>query len=309
MKSRAAHFELVGGLGNQLFIYAASRYLSERLKIQTATFWGQKKRGDTTHLSSLTSFDLPGPRPKGNGLVLRVSLKVRQGIRRGLKLAGVDSDLAERIANLHTPKGLGQDIGLHKVKPGWIVTGYFQTSEYYQWLREYTQEFPLQLRNPSSWYLDMERQIIEESPTVIHVRRGDYLLDSNKQIGALSEQYYLSGLLATLEKDSNRKRPIWIFTDDPIRVKAEFAQLTSFNIRWVDAPKNSDPAESLLLMSKGEAIVISNSTFSWWAAALGQHRKVVAPSEWFRHMPEPEGLLLSQWTRAPSTWLEGSVEV
>ena len=47
---------------------------------------------------------------------------------------------------------------------------------------------------------------------------------------------------------------------------------------------NSGPVD-MCLMSKCNAHIIANSSFSWWAAALGSKNSVIAPKVWFG----PEG--------------------
>jgi hypothetical protein len=139
------------------------------------------------------------------------------------------------------------------------------------------------------------------------VRRGDYLLEKNDFIGALSVNYYLKALRLVDRKLEHRitGRPIWIVSDDPSVVREEFAGTSEFeSAQYIEAPKNSDPAESLVLMSAASSIVISNSTFSWWSAALSQGANIVAPSKWFKESEDPDSLIPDSWLRAESSWLE-----
>jgi hypothetical protein len=64
------------------------------------------------------------------------------------------------------------------------------------------------------------------------------------------------------------------------------------------------PVESLALMSKFKNIVISNSTFSWWAASLGRvDKNIVCPKPWYRSMKSPEDLIPNDWIKIESSWV------
>ena len=43
----------------------------------------------------------------------------------------------------------------------------------------------------------------------------------------------------------------------------------------------NSPEVDFCMMSMCDAHVIANSSFSWWAAALGNVEAVIAPSQWF----------------------------
>jgi hypothetical protein len=97
--------------------------------------------------------------------------------------------------------------------------------------------------------------------------------------------------------------PIYIFTDDINSARQMFDDSLDVAINWITPPSDTDPAESLLLMSKAKVNIIANSTFSWWGAALNETGKVVlAPEKWFKAMPDPEFLYPPEWLRIASQW-------
>jgi hypothetical protein len=52
-------------------------------------------------------------------------------------------------------------------------------------------------------------------------------------------------------------------------------------------------------------MVIANSTYSWWAATLGNPNKTIAcPSKWFAQMVDPEDLYPEGWIKVSSEWID-----
>ncbi len=135
----------------------------------------------------------------------------------------------------------------------------------------------------------------------LHVRRGDYVSEIGN-LGLLDSRYYSSALskLGVASDDV-----VWVFSDSPDAAKdllKDFVALSNFN--FLNPPFESEPAESLYLMSQMSSMVIANSSFSWWAASLGKEKSVViAPSPWFRSLEEPSGILCPSWTPNQSSWV------
>lgn len=123
--------------------------------------------------------------------------------------------------------------------------------------------------------------IIERNSTAfIHVRRGDYLSIkvANKDI-ALSLDYYNKGL--DILNTNTAITTIYIFSDD-ISWCREQAWNTSKSLVFFDDP---DELKTLYMMSQCWAgAVISNSTFSLWGVFLGAYERaetIVYPSKAF----------------------------
>jgi hypothetical protein len=76
----------------------------------------------------------------------------------------------------------------------------------------------------------------------------------------------------------------------------------SVPVQFAESPENY-PEEDLMLMSQSDALIMSNSSFSWWAAQLGNRSKiVVCPTKWFRDIMDPEGLIPPEWNQWESQW-------
>lgn len=119
----------------------------------------------------------------------------------------------------------------------------------------------------------------------IHVRRGDYLMYPDKHPAVTND--YIVEAIQEIAKRTDVKR--FLFFSDDIgwcKVFAQFylPQKLHDACEWAFSQGLSDQ-EDLELMSSCQHQIISNSTFSWWAAWLGQNsdKVVVSPHEdnWF----------------------------
>jgi hypothetical protein len=115
----------------------------------------------------------------------------------------------------------------------------------------------------------------------IHFRRGDYISNpKNAEVHSLcSNEYYYSAI--KLINSYIGQFRILIFSDDIDWVKNNFYFPEPFFFISKDL-KFSD-WEEMLLFSKCDHYIISNSTFSWWGAMLSPKKNSIkiAPKKWF----------------------------
>ena len=95
---------------------------------------------------------------------------------------------------------------------------------------------------------------------------------------------------------------MWVFSDEIDKVRVELEGHIDGNVTFVEPPAGTIAAESMMLMSMGVGIIISNSTFSWWSAILNPDARVVAPTSWFKANEDPEDLIPGSWLRQESVW-------
>lgn len=111
----------------------------------------------------------------------------------------------------------------------------------------------------------------------VHVRRGDYLL--NKIYRICDIEYYEKAIRYIDNVIEGAE--FYVLSNDLTWCREAFKKMQSeFKIHYVDC--GSSLKDFNFMRSCGNAI-ISNSTFSWWAAQLikNQRKIVVSPSEWF----------------------------
>ncbi len=258
-------------------------------------------KGITAHGSSIEEFKIPEHKEfevKKNSFVASLGKNVVNFLASKIPAFSL---LGSRITKIHTSKFVGEDPKIGNIRPGMTVRGYFQSYFYVDSVTKNIGFLPLELRDPSDWFTSMSDRCQVEQPIIVHVRRGDYAKPANRDFGMLSVDYYHAAIEMLRENEMLAEKPVWVFSDEIQAVEAEFSN-NSGNFHFVSAPESVTAAESMILMSKGSAIVISNSTFSWWAAILAPHGKVIAPSKWFKNMADPENLIPENWQRVESEW-------
>lgn len=158
--------------------------------------------------------------------------------------------------------------------------GYFQSISVIKGIEDILRDAFTIKTEPSRENMAMLEEICGCNSVCMHVRRGDYGLYPQYQV--CDESYYRRALEQACELIDN---PIfYIFTtghEDVLWIKRHY----HFNadVRYVDL--DNPDYEELRLMMSCKHFVISNSTFSWWAAVLSNQcvsKKVWAPSIWYK---------------------------
>jgi hypothetical protein len=117
--------------------------------------------------------------------------------------------------------------------------------------------------SPSSTFKKLSLEIEDSMPTVVHLRRGDYL--ALKDIyGEISVDYLKNALNSV---SASNDQPIWLFTQDRKEMDSDTLS-TLMPEKIIDSSDLPSPLETMALMAKGDGLICSNSTFSWWAAFL-----------------------------------------
>jgi hypothetical protein len=301
-KSGTVIVRLAGGLGNNLFQYAAGKYLSDRLKLPLTleTSFLSKNVKDFEILLSLNSSEIANKSNSAKLIssILRINLIERIFFKLG-RSSRIAQELFYRIFKIYFSNEFGYDYRLDKIKNSVTIMGYFQSWRYAKCLID-SQELNSLLLNRSSWYNQTKAKIQLVNPIVIHIRRGDYT-NVAETFGLLSYNYYNKALEAL--PIEFRDKEIWVFSDEIEKAKYLFSENNGHRFHFVDSPKNVSAFEVINLMSFGEVLIIANSSFSYWAAILSKNSKlVIAPTKWFKCLPDPIELLPKDWVRVASDW-------
>lgn len=293
MKYRKAQVYLFGGLGNQLFQYYFGIFLgvAQNRKVvyneSLATFYGNN------HGTSLST-KLRMPTDRGSAFLSRlltIKVKFLGKLQKKLKHNWISRLCGFYIApkNGFIPSEKLDVNSKHYV-------GYFQTWRYFEAIegkKHFHTNFQAKL---SVEYIRIAHLIKSGKSFGIHIRRGDYLALSG-EFGILAIDYYERALkVLEIESEAN----IFVFSDD-IEDARSFLSGISLGLK-LNYVAETDPLESLLLLGECQKICISNSTFGYWAAMLGNAENVVAPAKWFRNLEDPRDLLHPNWISIPSSW-------
>lgn len=283
--------QLTGGLGNQLFTYARLALRAKELGIELCIDGSVAERV-LGRYPDLFDFKLMNESKKS-----AVDYSV---IKTQLERALWRTSFTRNLSKRYQQEALGSQVTFPENIRGWKVRGFFQDFEI---ARDFIDAFS---KNPLS--LKFESRILEEytsnlefSNTLgIHMRRGDYL-NYKDSYGVLSDEYYVKALHKALEKyDFDR---IMIFTDSPNLVR-DFSSNMLLPAEIVTAQELST-SETLILMSRCMGLITSNSTFSFWAAALSDHNKVLTPFPWFKSKDawlSSSNLNNPNWIKCEAEW-------
>lgn len=313
---RSTSVSLTGGLGNQLFQLAAGLYVTrnEPLILEWRL---AKPRLNNIKLPEISSFVLPSQvkflgeskdsfiASKAVGYVLRQGVSPRTyerfvGFRYVSKLLAnlVISFNLKRLIFLHVCRGVGFS-KLSKSDSGKHLIGYFQTYRYVDdpGILKFMRNIQINEMTSRIKYFSELADI--ENPLVVHIRLGDY--KNEKLFGIPSQEFYASAIKQLLSHGNYSK--VWVFSDEPDLARQLFNTAIPSDARWIHS-KSDSSAQTLEIMRHGRGYVISNSTFSWWAATLSYtlNPPVIAPEPWFRFLESPKDLIPPNWYLLPA-WI------
>lgn len=274
-----------GGLGNQMFQYAAGKAIAERLGTEvTAEPWWFRKR-EAAQRRAGVAIDRPFDLRRLSVTPFRIRNRAARWIHKRLIQLGIRDHFREA--------GMAYDPRVLDIKDGTAISGYFQSERYFSEIKPYLRT----VFRPGSATL---RQRVDDTlasvrtrgkPVVaVHVRRGDYIQPDGSSMVVPFER-----VVAAMTRFSDVT--FLLFSDDLQWCRDKFAGgdivLSPF----------SDPIEDLYAMSSADHFIIANSTFSWWAAWLsdGPTKRVLAPDDWFCAGPdrpaEHETIYAAGWER------------
>jgi hypothetical protein len=170
------------------------------------------------------------------------------------------------------------------------MIGYWQSWRYVERIKPLLQKqlhFPA-ISDPALKYLLEETQ--NSYSVGIHIRRGDYVRSTRHPL--LPMNYYDSAV-RIIEQCVARPK-YFILSDDPEWVSKNLS-LPDMYVVAINRGINS--YRDMQLMSACKALIIANSSFSWWGAWLNQNTNplIIAPKTWFPRKHEIKGIWLPSW--------------
>jgi len=282
---------LSGGLGNQLFQYAAARRLAHVHQTELVLdlqWYHNRPHSNTARNYELARYAVvarPADASERRWCALhhgRITRRLPLPRRwRHVRESGFDFDA--RILDL--PDGVYLD-------------GYWQSYKYFA-------DIAGCLRVELEPMVEMgcaDRAVaarMQESPDAVsvHVRRGDYVSNPHaaRFHGVCGLDYYERAVAYLLQR--LQKPRFFVFSDDMPWVRTHLRIPAS--VIYVDHNGADAAFQDLRLMTRCRHHIVANSSFSWWGAWLGQGpgQMVVAPRAWFADGRATPDLMPPSWVR------------
>lgn len=284
--------KLHGGLGNQLFQYAAARALSK--KNNTGLFFDV----------SLLHLDEPGITKRYFALsVFNIEVLLANKIDvTTFSHPGKARKLLQKFKlickNTYTEPHFNYDPAFLKLKGDVIVNGYMQSEKYFKHLKS-TLQGDLVIKALLSDITNLHFEHIKKTNSVsIHIRRGDFVNDPNTKnvhgICGIAYYHKAINLIASKVDDIS----LFVFSDDVEWTKQHLT--TPYPIVFADHTHEANAYEDLYLMSNCKHNIIANSSFSWWGAwlNLNPNKIVVSPRKWFNQSTaNTNDLIPEEWIK------------
>jgi hypothetical protein len=288
--------KLMGGLGNQMFEYAAGRALA--LKFDTPL------KCDTTFLLDRTiknivfrDFDLD--------IFPNISFPTASAEEIHSLTTSKKSfihKIAAKISKSTTyfkEQSFAYDKTFESLGSNTYLDGYWQSEKYFK-------PVEAEIRNDFSFSAfqiasneELKKHILSCNSVCLNVRRGDFVNHegSSSHHGFTGLDYYNKGFEVIRSKINDPH--YYIFSDDIEWCRANITPgtETTFVGHEVAGKKFAD---YLQLMTNCKHFLIPNSSFAWWAAWLNTHEQkvVITPKKWFNDPSiKTNDLIPSDWIR------------
>ena len=282
-------------MGNQMFQYALGRALSIKhrvpLKLDTTFLLDRTQRpGMTFRDYELGVFSIDAAfatkkeipflhRMHGGGMIAIVLDKLRRKV----------------FPSKGTERGTAFNPDILSVGPHVYLEGYWQSHKYFDAYSDQIKK-DLTIKQPLPKHIrTLQSEIGACTSACMHVRRGDYI--GNPYHDVVGIEYYQSALVVVKERTTIDH--LYIFSND--------AAWCTDNLKF-DVPTTVVGDEyagerqigHFALMQACTHFIIANSSFSWWAAWLGQSAGsvVIAPKQWFGDDA------IDTSSRIPDNWIQ-----
>lgn len=308
MNKKTIRIYIFGGLGNQLFQYSLATHLNKLFYVQVDTSQVNSREKDLKkilcfpalhHLSSAHNRLIK----RNFNFLIRASTARKRNVLLNfiiiLSSAAHSVYLFFETGKYYRPyiaDGLNDfQVSLDENK-NYFVIGYFQTYHFHDY-----DSISLNLGYETESIKRFSSIYAPDTDIVVHIRVGDYLKEN--KFGVLSSEYYESSIenLQKLGFTGN----IFFFSEDFNMAKDYLSIIVEKNFKYIEMPND---IETLYALACAKALVMSNSTFCWWAAKLSiynmSNQFVICPSPWFKRIPMVGEFLPGHWIRNKAEFLE-----
>jgi hypothetical protein len=270
---------IIGGLGNQMFQFAAGYALSKQ--------WNMPFKLDISDFSSYglhNGFELPKVFPCQIQIATHKEIEALIGYQSSnqffnkLKLKssilfGSKCIMLEKV-NYKKNSLLNPCFPLY-------LKGYWQNQIYFNDFSQDIRRAFLFSKDLTGQNIQIANSILNTNSISLHVRRGDYATNPKTVAhqGLIPTAYFRLAIDYIANKVN--KPNFFIFSDD-----IEWARLNiniDYPTQFINHNNGENSFYDMQLMSKCCHHIIANSSFSWWGAWLNpsQQKIVIGPKKWF----------------------------
>lgn len=281
-----------GGLGNQMFQYAAIRSYALQNNIKKVCLYTECFENDVLRDFSLDNLQLSDEIDiVEKSFWLNTYRKVWRRIKMLLKCQeGNASDTLklfrfgffEYLKNSEYLAIPSKKLPLMYFSSVFMDTKYW--GQYAELIKKELRVKTLPTKENEAWIQAIQQ---EKDSVCVHIRRGDYV--NNAKYMVCDNKYYEKAVQECRERLDNPK--FFVFSED-----IEYAKTLNLGEQVFYVDLNNPDYEELRLMYQCRNFIISNSTFSWWAQCLAEERNlVISPSKWKNDEVSPSPLIEEDW--------------
>ncbi len=271
----------MGGLGNQMFQYAAGRSLALRLQDELKLDLSFLNQKITDVKITRREFEL-------DGFNLDVKIVTDQEVFSFLKWEiNFFYKRLKRVLPFVTSKKVFRENQYQFnetfffQKKNCLLIGYWQSEKYFaRNVEQIRKDFGF-IDKPNLVLKEIEKEITSCNSVSMHIRRGDYMAnpETAKYHPVCSIEYYKDAAELIAQKIPS---PVFYVFSDDIKWAKENIRL-NFEIRFIAPYVGKKDIDDMRLISLCKHNIIANSSFSWWGAWLSrnENKTVIAPLKWF----------------------------
>lgn len=256
-------FNAMGGLGNQLYQYAAARKISiiNNTSIRHDVRNFRKYTKNIFHLPIIEHFNTPSRQAS------LIEILILKYLLRNVYKESMTNIFKNDMLNL---------------KNNFYIQGYFLSYKYFNDIKHFLIRELTPNIEYSSYFLSYIESIRSSSSVSIHFRRGDYLEQGNILTQKISSIEYYNNAINYITKHIKSPK-YYIFSDDIEWVKNNIKIKNAFYVK--NNSKNSTIEDFWMMRNCKHSILSGASTFSWWAAYLDTrpNKIVIHPDSLARH--------------------------